>query len=441
MVVAEPIVVVMSPPCTGLSGFSGLNRVINPDGWHASRLISLPLGDLAGYIAQCQLHHVRHFVCENPRGSELYTLPARIPVSSGPRLVIAFPAMCMADLYDEQTKLPLRKRSEVWASDERLVKPIRRFVCDGSHEHGVIEGSYAGPNKSHWSRIRTWKFAYSIALGIAGVVRENHYSLCRAFNSCVNSDLDIIEGTSVARYGAYVKGDLKIAKDAVRVTYKCRACNNNLYKEHSKHTRVPGDCRHPHVESIVWTCPACSRGAPRSDPAHSLVPGECRWHANDYRMARNRSSKGQPKDPRVPAVNESGAALAPIPDEFGTSPEDLRLRWARGEGDSDAEQEMLNRALNAPDTQKDRPQIKSERAPRVVPVKREIETQAATPGEDWSVWDLGRSMQLLRSQNEAVVRRTLRMLHLRWWYASAKRMHDILNSTGVSLSLSLSSKK
>jgi len=140
-------------------------------------------------------------------------------------------------------------------------------------------------------------------------------------------------------------------------------------------------------------------------------------------------------------VNESGAALAPIPDEFGTSPEDLRLRWARGEGDSDAEQEMLNRALDAPDTQKDRPQIKSERAPRVVPVKREIETQAATPGEDWSVWDLGRSMQLLRSQNEAVVRRTLRMLHLRWWYASAKRMHDILNSTGVSLSLSLSSKK
>ena len=45
-------------------------------------------------------------------------------------------------------------------------------------------------------------------------------------------------------------------------------------------------------------------------------------------------------------------------------------------------------------------------------------------------------MQLLRSQNPAVVRRTLRMLHIRWWHASAKRIYSILQSTGVQIPIS-----
>ena len=141
-------------------------------------------------------------------------------------------------------------------------------------------------------------------------------------------------------------------------------------------------------------------------------------------LDHNRSSKGEPRDPHVPTVSEPTAALQPIPDSEET------------------EQEMLDRVLDAPDPGKtasssDPLLPRSEPRPRVVQVKREMESQAAVPGKDWSVWDLGRSMQLLRSRNSAVVRRTLRMLHIRWWHASAKRMYDILNSTGVSLSMSL----
>ena len=126
----------------------------------------------------------------------------------------------------------------------------------------------------------------------------------------------------------------------------------------------------------------------------------------------------------MPTVSESTAALQPIPDSEET------------------EQEMLDRVFDAPDpgkaaSSRDPLLPRSEPRPRVVQVKREMESQASVPGKDWSAWDLGRSMQLLRSQNSAVVRRTLRMLHIRWWHASAKRMYDILNSTGVSLSMSL----
>eukprot|EP00975_Prorocentrum_lima_P057892 12144047-Prorocentrum_lima.AAC.1 len=43
----KPICGVSAPPCTGLKGFSALNRIIAPDAWHMSRYVSIPLGNLA----------------------------------------------------------------------------------------------------------------------------------------------------------------------------------------------------------------------------------------------------------------------------------------------------------------------------------------------------------------------------------------------------------
>eukprot|EP00975_Prorocentrum_lima_P037789 7949592-Prorocentrum_lima.AAC.1 len=42
----KPICGVMAPPCTGLKGFSALNRIIPPDAWRKSG--SIPLGQLVG---------------------------------------------------------------------------------------------------------------------------------------------------------------------------------------------------------------------------------------------------------------------------------------------------------------------------------------------------------------------------------------------------------
>eukprot|EP00975_Prorocentrum_lima_P011513 2448661-Prorocentrum_lima.AAC.1 len=61
----------MAPPCTGLKGFSALNRIVAPDAWHKSRSVSVPLGELvAGQIALHQRRCGRHFVVENPQSSE-----------------------------------------------------------------------------------------------------------------------------------------------------------------------------------------------------------------------------------------------------------------------------------------------------------------------------------------------------------------------------------
>eukprot|EP00975_Prorocentrum_lima_P061840 12882245-Prorocentrum_lima.AAC.1 len=48
---------VMAPPCTGLVGFSALNGLLAPDAWHSSRLVSIPLRNLAGEVAFYQLQH------------------------------------------------------------------------------------------------------------------------------------------------------------------------------------------------------------------------------------------------------------------------------------------------------------------------------------------------------------------------------------------------
>ena len=108
-----------------------------------------------------------------------------MPVANHSNLVVAIVDMCMAGLRDPENGLRLQKRSEIWASDERLVAPLRKFVCDGKHKHSVIQGSFQGQNKSHVSRIWIWDFAQSVASGIADVVRQNHYALCDAYNLCL----------------------------------------------------------------------------------------------------------------------------------------------------------------------------------------------------------------------------------------------------------------
>ena len=459
----KPLVVVLSPPCTGLSGFSALNRVVAPDGFHRSRLVSLPLGDLAGHVAQFQLTHGRHFIAEQPRGSELYTLPSWIPVANDPKLVIATPDMCMAGLTDpENPHLFFKKRCEVWASSEVLVSPLRKFKCDNSHEHSVIEGTHNGVNKSHGARVWTWKFAASVASGIAAIVRENHYMYCRAFQLCVTDTSDFTIGTWFARFGVYVKSDSgsKPRSDSIavgtdpkpnpndaRLKWKCKGCQNNLFKEHHKHTRIPFECRYPDVESVKWECPACNSGKPRASVDHTLIPSECRWHDKDFRTAHNRSSKSEPKPPRIPVSSEPTSSLKPVSplDELQAEealaqqtqaevdvPDELIQQW---EFEDNSKQDKPGASSSSG---LDRPQRKAESQPRKVVTKREAGAQASDPATDtWSAWDLGRSLQLLRSQNPAVVRRTLRMLHLRWWHASAKRMHDILQSTGVEIPVAL----
>ena len=64
-----------------------------------------------------------------------------------------------------------------------------------------------------------------------------------------------------------------------------------------------------------------------------------------------------------------------------------------------------------------------------------VDAQAVVEIADAPVWtkfDLGTSLQLLRSTRPGVVRRALRKLHVRWYHAPSRRMATFLTAAGVS---------
>eukprot|EP00975_Prorocentrum_lima_P068839 12922873-Prorocentrum_lima.AAC.1 len=70
--------------------------------------------------------------------------------------------MCAAGLRDGKTNKYLKKATETWASDERLMRDIRPLICNGRHEQVPIEGG-----RSHPACLWTWEFASRIASGVA----------------------------------------------------------------------------------------------------------------------------------------------------------------------------------------------------------------------------------------------------------------------------------
>ena len=61
----------------------------------------------------------------------------------------------------------------------------------------------------------------------------------------------------------------------------------------------------------------------------------------------------------------------------------------------------------------------------------EVGTQAATASSEWTEWDLGRALPLLRSGSPGVVRRTLRNIHIRLWHCPSARLRDLLTVAGA----------
>ena len=61
----------------------------------------------------------------------------------------------------------------------------------------------------------------------------------------------------------------------------------------------------------------------------------------------------------------------------------------------------------------------------------DLPAQASTDDSEWMAFDLGRALRLLHNPDEAIVRRTLRRLHIRFWHCPAKRLEEILKTAGA----------
>ncbi|CAK0838336.1 unnamed protein product [Prorocentrum cordatum] len=127
-------------------GFSALNRVNNYSGWLRSRRTSAGLARIAAAAACTQMDAGRHSVSEQPLGSDFYKLDDWRYIANDYAVAWCQVDQCMAGKIGIRTGLPIKKSPEFWASDEHLIAGLRKFRCDGQHEHALLAHGGRGPH-------------------------------------------------------------------------------------------------------------------------------------------------------------------------------------------------------------------------------------------------------------------------------------------------------
>ena len=129
--------ITMGPPCTSFGSWSHLNRVKYRKTWEESRRIGEALANFAVAVAMKQLSCGRHFLIENPRGSEIFRLPSFERLWKTGRVCKMDIPQCALGL----TVLgqPIRKMTTLWASSWILLRPFEGVRCRHK-SHGILEG-------------------------------------------------------------------------------------------------------------------------------------------------------------------------------------------------------------------------------------------------------------------------------------------------------------
>eukprot|EP00959_Pyramimonas_sp_CCMP1952_P027247 572702-Pyramimonas_sp.AAC.1 len=114
-----------------MEGWHHLNRVLNTRTWEASRARSSHLGVCGVEFAKHQIDVGNHSVNEQPLGSDVYQLEAWVTLRADRRVVSAVFHQCQVGLVEGKSRLPVKKATELLASDERLVRRFRRLLRQG----------------------------------------------------------------------------------------------------------------------------------------------------------------------------------------------------------------------------------------------------------------------------------------------------------------------
>ena len=258
---SKPFVLVMAPQCTGMAGWGRLNAVVNPVTHAKSVSVSHHLGRICAHCAWIQWQGNRHWFTEQPKGSDLYQLEEWQIIARETNVTWCNVHMCMVGLRSTRN-IPLKKPSELWASDEQLLWRFRPKVCDGSHDHDTIEGGESKP-----SQVWTWTFARILADGIEDLIRYRVHFAIADGSFPVAGRPGLPPSVSVDQ----VDPNHPFHK------WKCRACRNGIEKTNPRHTRVPDECKWPLVEEQRWSCPGCRTRQKSASDQHTFQPGDCRY--------------------------------------------------------------------------------------------------------------------------------------------------------------------
>ena len=315
---------------------------------------------------------------------------------------------CMTGQMGRQHKLLTKMPTAFTANSGELLDPLNKFVCDHRHEH---EPDVSGGGQRAKPRLWTWNLAVSVADGIYALVKLARTCRLVAFPEIAVGPDDV----PTAAHDEWWKA--------------CDGCRHRRAKTDPEHNRDPDKCKYPLVEPIIWDCAACKAHEP-SAGNHSYEPGECKWAGDRNPRAWGARRRGtHPRAPRTTARSSgpTSDAQAQLPDgrdlaaddEAHLPPEDAAAP-ALGSGDAVAGEPT--RATRGPDS---------------VPRERRTWTESGVGperGADWTRFEIGASLAVLRRGSPAACRRELRKLHLRWWHATVTQMTNTLRLAGISQS-------
>ena len=149
-------------------------------------------------------------------------------------------------------------------------------------------------------------------------------------------------------------------------------------------------------------------------------------------MSRNRAARSctHPREARIPE-SESPTADRPGPElnegiEKEISVTENKQITDERDPDDDLEEDQPKRPREARRRNKQITEGSSRpQQPQVV------EKAVGEEVKDWTKFDTGRSIRILRIGTEAQMTRELRKLHLRWWHATRSQMEKTLTFAGV----------
>jgi hypothetical protein len=160
----KPLVIVMAPPCTAMGGWANINKVKWPESFDKKRKIGEALAELCAVVINIQLSAGRHFLLENPRGSDLFRLPQLAAIfASGYVKTVNFP-QCTLGLVGP-TNVPMQKWTTLWASCEHLLSAFRSLECR-CKTHQTIEGTAKGTILSQHAQVWPSEMCKLIVPGI-----------------------------------------------------------------------------------------------------------------------------------------------------------------------------------------------------------------------------------------------------------------------------------
>ena len=253
-------------------------------------------------------------------------------------------------------------------------------------------------------------------------------------------------------------------------------------------------CKHYNHAPENWICPACLAVKPRDDPAHTKDEG-CKYGVGGQEVYRKikkqfgvKAKAGPIRDPAIPAAGETdrrpitddvdleadiGAINAPgvisTPDGVIGAPgaisapgdkrvvtEDETLGIMRGDARTVTKEERRDTHQNAEnlpdlvDLTRDEAEndgsigrlcpitIREQRIAktrRVLGLNKEHEDRGdqadQAAAEDHRTTDVTTALQLLRSSEEATIRKALQRHHVKWYHCETERLQSLLKAAGA----------